>query len=103
MDESDLYRYALVAVIAGFLLLGAVVLFVPVSFDDAKADYLDGKVLQVFSSGKGKVVVVNDVSTKSFFLDGDKSIEEGKIYRFYGPTGDELLSATAVRPLFSED
>lgn len=101
MDESDLYRYALLSFIVGLLLLGFVVLFVPISLDDSNINFIDGKVLRVVQGKNGLIVYILDIDEKSLFIDLDADLVIGNLYRFYDPVGDDLLFVDNFRNLSS--
>ena len=99
MNEFDLYKYALIAVLIGFLLLGFVVFFIPVSFDDATLDYIDGTITSIHQNENGVVVHINRIGQEAIFLDKQSNLSVGVTYRFYEPLGDELLFVDNYRIL----
>lgn len=100
MNENQLYRYALLCCCVGFFLLGLVVLFVPISFSDNNSDFIDGEVIAVYpAKNGGQVISIKVLGEESVFMDTDVEFVKGNPYRFYDPTGEDLLFVSDVRAL----
>jgi len=83
MDESQLYSYALISVLIGFLVLGYVVLFIPIAFSDSN-EYFDGVILNKFDTKKGdQIIIVQETIEHSILLNSNESADVGSSYRFY--------------------
>ena len=100
MNEKQLSHYALAACILGFLILGYVVLFVPISLDDSGVDFIDGEIIQSYSTSSGdQVIKIKQVEERSILIKENQNFTEGERYRFYDPQGEDLLFISDFRKL----
>lgn len=83
MNESDLYRYALIVCLVGFLSLGAIVLFIPVPAPNDANMFIDGTIKEIYPADEGMVIIVQEQVEHSFFISSPMNLSKYELYRFY--------------------
>ncbi len=103
MNESQLFSSALIMCLVGFFVLGFVVLFIPVSYDEESSTYMDGVVLRISpTKNEDTIITVKETLQKSLLMNKEQNISVGSTYRFYDPisiSSSDLIQVSALRIL----